>query len=71
MSGPHAPPRWQLFDLEADPGEQSNLAESRPPELRRLRSALESWMRETVASNAEEDQSAETLRALRALGYIQ
>ena len=71
MSGPHAPPRWELFDLEADPGEQSNLAESRPPELRRLRLALESWMRETVASNAEEDQSAETLRALRALGYLQ
>jgi arylsulfatase A-like enzyme len=65
------PPRWEFFDLVADPGERTNLIERRPEELRRLRAALEAWMRQGVAAATDDDQSAETLRALRALGYLQ
>jgi arylsulfatase A-like enzyme len=65
------PPRWEFFDLVADPGEQNNLVERRPADLRRLRTALEAWMRQGVAAATDDDQSAETLRALRALGYLQ
>jgi arylsulfatase A-like enzyme len=64
------PPRWQFFDLAADPGENLDLVERRGNEFNRLRGALQGWMRELTAE-APDDQSAETLRALRALGYVQ
>jgi len=64
------PPRWQFFDLAADPGENQNLVARRGDDFGRLRLALQTWMRELTAE-AEDDHSAETLRALRALGYVQ
>jgi arylsulfatase A-like enzyme len=69
--GASAAGRWQFFDLAQDPSEQRNLVETRPPELRRLRTALEAWMRQSADSAASEEQSDETVRALKALGYLQ
>ena len=69
--GESASGRWQFFDLAQDPGEQRNLVETRPPDLRRLRTALEAWMRQSADSTASEEQSDETVRALKALGYLQ
>jgi arylsulfatase A-like enzyme len=44
-------PEEQLFDMQADPDELTNLASSTKPEhvaaLKRLRAALDGWMRET------------------------
>lgn len=69
--GASASGRWQYFDLAQDPGEQHNLVETRPTELRRLRTALEAWMRQSADSATSEEQSDETVRALKALGYLQ
>jgi len=46
------------------------LVERRGEDFNRLRGALQTWMRELTAE-AQDDQSAETRRALRALGYVQ
>jgi hypothetical protein len=35
------PQRMQLFDLKNDPGEQHNVADARPDELRRLKAAYD------------------------------
>ncbi len=63
-----ASPRPELFDLDADPGETTNLiaTERRPGAA--LRAFLEPFPRELQASAAEQD--AETLAKLGALGYL-
>ena len=37
------PARWQLFDLQSDPGEQTNLAKEHPEVVSRLRKAFTDW----------------------------
>ena len=44
---------WQLFDLETDPGETTNLAQSKPDELRQLVDAWVAWM-ESVESKSHD-----------------
>lgn len=61
-------PRPELFDLEADPGETSNLLESERRPGAALRAFLEPFPRELAAPAAEQD--AETLAKLGALGYL-
>lgn len=37
------PPSWQLFDLQADPGEQTDLAASHPEVVKELAGAYDAW----------------------------
>jgi len=60
--------RAQLFDLSADPGEQTDVADQYPDDLRRLQYALAEWLKK-VGASATAGQAAED--HLRALGYIQ
>ena len=67
-----------LYDLENDPGETVNQAESFPNEARRLKRALDGWWeadkfnaRVEGGEEAEADELDEkTVEQLRALGYI-
>ena len=64
--------RARLYDLEADPGEQNDLARERPEEVAALREALE---RALAAGGGEEGRasvelSPEERQRLEALGYL-
>jgi len=66
----------ELYDLRDDPDETRDLAAERPDVVRRLAPPLEAWAREAVsrarapgARSSEGDE--ETLRRLRALGYVE
>jgi len=64
----------ELFDLEADPAESRDLSQTRPKDLRALRSvALEYLARARVEGRRGHpvDLSPETLARLRAWGYIE
>ena len=66
----------ELYDLTADPGETMNILEDRPEEDERLRDALESFLEQMKEDGAlpPDAQSRtldeETVRSLKALGYI-
>ncbi len=71
------PARFEVYDLAGDPLESRNLAAGagpEAPELRRLRAALRRWMgdRDWISPprGLAQQHSEETLRALRALGYL-
>lgn len=60
------PPMTQLFDLESDLGEQTNLVDKRPAEAERLRRFLNDWQREVAARMPTENpryQPADQRRA--------
>ncbi|MCP5057789.1 MAG: sulfatase-like hydrolase/transferase [bacterium] len=61
----------ELFDLEADRGEQRNLASSRPEKARELASRLEERRRQHDADPNEAPLSPEDREALEALGYVE
>jgi len=66
-------PKAELYDLEADPGENVNLAARELSTLERLRGSLADFERASIAKLAltapvEEDE--ETLRKLASLGYV-
>jgi arylsulfatase A-like enzyme/Flp pilus assembly protein TadD len=60
-------PLPELYDLQADPGEERNLADGEPAELERLLSALPP-LDEVLAERETVDP--ETLERLRGLGYL-
>jgi arylsulfatase A-like enzyme len=67
----------QLYDLRTDPGEQRNLAPAAPPALGALRAALARWRAACAPLAARLGPrgpgvaaDAETVRRLRALGYL-
>jgi arylsulfatase A-like enzyme len=68
---------WQLYDLDADPGETANLLLAAAPadDLRRLRAALLAWAKQPPAAAGDDEAAAardrEVRKALRALGYVQ
>jgi len=65
--------RHQLFDLAADPGEHSNLAPSRPQQVRAMESALEGFLAELpppARRGPPQQLDPETQEALRNLGYL-
>jgi Flp pilus assembly protein TadD len=63
-------PLPELYDLHADPAEQTNLASSRPRDAERLRGRLARLRAEDVGvgGRVEEDEAAR--ERLRALGYV-
>ena len=67
-------PRQELYDLERDPGELRNLAETEPARARALRTSVEARLRaeHTAARQAPAAGGIppETLERLGALGYI-
>jgi arylsulfatase A-like enzyme len=67
-----------LFDLATDPGETTNLAAARPAALAALRTEVEAWRAECARlgavfgpRDAGVAPSAERVRQLRALGYVE
>ena len=65
----HEDAPYELFDLEADPGEERDLYHPEHPELPRLAGLLRAWS--TDGPRAEATASEADLEALRALGYIE
>jgi arylsulfatase A-like enzyme len=69
--------REELYDVEADPAEQTDLLAAGRAEARavadRLRPRLEAWAASArpLPSRFEPSQRAETLERLRALGYVE
>jgi arylsulfatase A-like enzyme len=65
--------RHELYDLEGDPAERVNLAQSDPAMAYQLEARLDAWMSElgqrSVASG-DADYDDETLERLRGLGYV-
>lgn len=45
----HGRPMQELFDLQADPGEQNNLAESEPEQVKELETKLDAWLARRLA----------------------
>ena len=56
---------YELYDLESDPGETTNLYEKLPGEVGKLLPMLEEWLARDPARNS--DRSSEEERALEAL----
>jgi arylsulfatase A-like enzyme len=65
-----------LFDLVADPGETTNLADDRPDDVQRLRRLLKDWQQSSTALGERyprsdpQSLSADQVEALKALGYL-
>jgi len=70
------PDTLELYDLQADPGEQTNVVEQHPELAAQLRAAAQRWYEqcEPVAAGeprrTPDPMSAEELERLRALGYV-
>jgi arylsulfatase A-like enzyme len=70
-------PEFELFDVQADPFDQRNLADAHPDEVARLTRVLEAWQRAARAARlkpdgeAAKDMTPEQLEHLRSLGYVQ
>jgi len=67
-----APARWQLFDLEQDPGEAHDLTEKFPDRFQQLREDLlryESFLEARAQKGSRAEISPELLRRLEELGY--
>ncbi len=66
-----------LFDLDTDPGEQTNLIESRPEMATQMRELAAQWdiqlekRRSEIAQGVEVTLSEDEIKRLRALGYLQ
>jgi len=68
------PRTWELYDLQADPGETHNLVDEETHQFQRLRSVLAKWMKgsEWIRKPKSEvtSHSEEVEKTLKALGYI-
>jgi arylsulfatase A-like enzyme/Tfp pilus assembly protein PilF len=62
-------PRDELYDLERDPHERTNIAEARPQPLQALRSALDR-VAAGATIQAPSEVSADARERLQALGYV-
>ncbi len=51
---PGQPAKVQLFDLEADPGEQNNLADHHPEMVENLRARLDKYRKAAVPAKTSE-----------------
>jgi arylsulfatase A-like enzyme len=70
-------PEFELFDAEADPLDQHDVAALNPDVVARLTRSLDAWQRGARAARLRpdgetaKDMSAEQLEHLRSLGYVQ
>ena len=62
-------PRAELYDLQNDPAERTNLAAARPQVIAAARASLDSLLA-NAAKHAPSRVSAEDLQRLQALGYV-
>ena len=71
VPGPHHQSRkTELFDLQADPDELSDLAQAHPEVVERLRARIEAWVEEhPTPTNLGQKKSEGALQDLKALGY--
>jgi arylsulfatase A-like enzyme len=73
-AGDAGEPTFELYDLLADPLETRDVKDQHRQEARRLREVLWGWMKGTDWIRREkgfvEERSDETVKALKALGYI-
>ncbi len=61
-----------LYDLDADPGETHDVAAERPRDTARLQRHLREWLASLEPLESRETElDEETLRGLRALGYVE
>ena len=63
---------FELYDLEADPGETTDVSGGHPAVVAELRAALAQWVRNTPRYGGESEEAAldeDTRKMLRALGY--
>jgi hypothetical protein len=69
---PADPPRFQLYDLRADPGEQINLAGERPELMGRFLEMFGACSAGTgTTTGLPDEMSGELRERLRSLGYLQ
>lgn len=62
-------PRPELYDLQSDPGERTNLASGRPQLIAAARASLDALLAKAPA-HAPSRVSADDLQRLQALGYV-
>jgi arylsulfatase A-like enzyme len=58
-------PDTELYDLNADPGEQKNIAEDRPDVVAQLSGAMDAWVSRRRAETGLPDPSEDQAGALR------
>jgi arylsulfatase A-like enzyme/Flp pilus assembly protein TadD len=63
-------PLPELYDLREDPGEERNLAATRPRDLERMRALLVRLRADDVGVGSRVREEEATLERLRALGYV-
>jgi arylsulfatase A-like enzyme len=63
--------RWELYDLEADPGETVDLAAGEADRVAELRGLLEGWLRASDPADAPAEISPALEAKLRELGYVE
>ena len=49
--------QWELFDLKADPGETTNVADAHPDVVERLTKAYDAWWDEVVPATVENERA--------------
>ncbi|MBL9191288.1 MAG: arylsulfatase [Opitutaceae bacterium] len=64
-------PAWQLFDLQTDPGEQTNVAARHAPVVERLAAAYEAWWTDTRPLLVNEDAPLASMNPLKELYWKQ
>lgn len=64
----------ELYDLKSDPGENDNLAKSRPEDVARLDALIEKYLSHAAKKEEETEKGSESneiMEVLRGLGYVQ